>query len=429
MNDSIDRRRFVQVATGGTVIALAGCLSDDGDGDGDGDGNEGEDEGEPDTGDSTDEDENGDGESPGDDADGSEGLVYAFAPNTIAVIDPEEGTVVDEITEDLSDESWADPRITAAYDEIYVVRESPSQVVVIDTDAREIVDEVDIGPNPTHMYHPNDDEMWVHSDEEGTFYVVDTDTHEVTEIVESGLENEGHGKLLYHEDFGSMGYATNVNDPATLLIDLESYERTDYVELENEDEGTHYKAYAPETGLAYFEHGDETAVVDTESDEVVEYLDFAGGMYLSPDETVLGVLDGNSIRFIDATTADSEEHGVVDVDEGPDALRYYEADDGTLYAFTAHTQTDQASIIDVEALEIVETVDIGDIVRPEGAPFLYRSGVAGGGYFISPADDDGIVAIVDMASQEVVDHVEVEEGVDTVQFVGDSGVGYTGTLR
>lgn len=422
MDRSVRRRRFVQVAGSGLVVGIAGCAGDDGDDSDDGD-EAGDDHDDHDHNDGDDDEgsetENGD----------SEGLIYAFAPNTIALIDPAEGEVVDEITDGLDDEGWGDPRITADYDEIYVIRESPSQVLVIDTAAHEIVDEVDIGPDGTHMYHPNDDEMWAHSDEEGTFYVIDTDSHEVTEIVESGLEEEGHGKLLYHEDMGSMGYATNVNDPAALIIDLEAYERTDSIELENEEEGTHYKAYAPEIGLAYFEHGDETAVVDTDDDEVVEYLDFSGGMYLSPDEDVLGVLDGDSIRFLDATSEDSEELAVVEVDEGPDALRYHESEDGTLYAYTAHTQTDEASVIDVEAGEIVETLEIGDIVRPDDAPFLHRIGVAGGGYFVSPADADGIVAILDMEEQGVVDHVEVEEGVDTVQYVGDSGTGYTGALR
>ncbi|SDR11662.1 beta-propeller fold lactonase family protein [Natronobacterium texcoconense] len=415
MNGSIDRRRFVQVVTGSAVIGLAGCLGDGGEGD-DGD-------------DDADQGETGDDGTDDPETEGSEGMVYAFAPNTISIIDPEEGEVVDEITDDLSDEGWGDPRITADYSEIYVVRESPSQVLVIDTEAREIVDEVDVGPGVTHMYHPNDDEMWAHSDDEGAFYVIDTDSHEVTEIVQSGLENEGHGKLLYHEDLGTRAYATNVNDPAALIIDLEEYERTDDVELENDEEGTHYKAYAPETGLAYFEHGDETAVVDSETDEIVDTLDVAGGMYLSPDEEVMGVLDGDTIRFLDATSEDSEELGSVEVDDGPDALRYHESDDGTLYAYTAHTQTDEASVIDVEEFEVVETVDVGDIVRPEGARHLHRTGIAGGGYFVTPADDDGIVAIVDMEAQEVVDHVEVEDGVDTVQYVGDSGVGYSGQLR
>ncbi|MXV61198.1 hypothetical protein GS429_03805 [Natronorubrum sp. JWXQ-INN-674] len=416
MDASIARRRFVQVVAGSSTIALAGCVGGDDDAD-----------------DGTGDDPNGDGDDPNGDessGEGSEGFIYAFAPNTIAIIDPADGEIVDEIADGLDDEGWGDPRITADYGEIYVTRESPSQVLVIDTERREIVDEVDIGPDPTHMYHPNDDEMWAHSDGEGTFYVIDTDSHDVTEIVESGLENEGHGKLLYHEDLGSTGYATNVNDPGVPVIDLENYERSEFIEFADvDDQGTHYKAYSPETELAYFEFGDETVVVDSESYEIVDRLDFAGGMYLSPDEAVLGVLDGNSIRFLDATSEESEEHGVVDVDEGPDALRYHEAEDGTLYAFTAHTQTDQASIIDVEDLEIVETVDIGDIERPEDAHHLHRSGVAGGGYFITPADADGIVAIVDMEAQEVVDHVEVEEGVDTVQFVGDSGGGYSGTLR
>ncbi|ELY53494.1 hypothetical protein C491_21436 [Natronococcus amylolyticus DSM 10524] len=420
MDQSVKRRRFVQVAGSGLVVGIAGCAGDDGD-DGDDSDEAGDDHDDHD-------DHNGDDEESETENGDSEGLIYAFAPNTIAIIDPEDGEVVDEITDDLDDEGWGDPRITTDYSEIYVIRESPSQVLVIDTEAREIVDEVDIGPDATHMYHPNDDEMWAHSDDEGTFYVIDTDSHEVTEIVESGLEEEGHGKLLYHEDMGSVGYATNVNDPGSPVIDLENYERSDFIEFENDEEGTHYKAYAPETGLAYFEFGDETVVVDTEDDEVVDTLDFAGGMYLTPDEEVLGVLDGDDVRFLDATSEDSEELGVVEVGDDPDALRYHEADDA-VYAFTANTQTDEASIIDVEAAEVVETVDIGDIERPEDADHLHRTGVAGGDYFVSPADADGIVAIVDMDAQELVEQVEVEEGVDTVQYVGHSGVGYTGTLR
>jgi DNA-binding beta-propeller fold protein YncE len=425
MVQSVKRRRVVQLLGSGLLVSIAGCADDNGDGDESDDdhdhnGDDHDHDGDEEGGDEDDENGNED----------NEGLVYAFAPNTIAIIDPEEGEVVDEISDGLDDEGWGDPRITADYSEIYVLRESPSQVLVIDTQAHEIVDEVDIGPDPTHMYHPNDEEIWAHSDDEGTFYVVDTDSHEVTEVVESGLENEGHGKLLYHEDLGSMGYATNVNDPGVPVIDLENYERSDFIEFADDDEqGTHYKAYAPETGLAYFEFGDETVVVDTEDNEVADTLDFAGGMYLTPNEETLGVLDGDDIRFLDVTTEESEEIGVVEVDEGPDALRYYESEDGAVYGFTAHTQTDQASIIDMEEFEVVDTVDIGDIVRPEDAEHLHRTGVAGNNYFISPADDDGIVTIVDMEAQETLDHVEVEEGVDTVQYVGDSGVGYTGRLR
>ncbi|NGM67825.1 hypothetical protein G6M89_02165 [Natronolimnobius sp. AArcel1] len=424
MERRVKRRRLIQAMSGGLVVGVAGCLGGDDD-TGNGDDGTGDDHGDHDD---HDHDDDGDDDTEGDDAPGSDGLAYAFSPDTIAIIDPEDGEVVDEITDGIDDNGWGDTRITADYSEIYAIEESLDQVLVIDTETREIVAEVDIGPDATHMYHPNDDEMWAHSDDEGTFYVIDTEDHSVIETVESGLEAEGHGKLLYHEDFGSMGYATNVNDPGAPVIDLENYERSDFIEFDDEDQGTHYKAYSPETGLAYFEYGDVTVVVDTEDDEIVDELEFAGGMYLTPDEEILGVLDGDQVRFLDATSEDSEELGVVDVGEGPDALRYYDGDDG-LYAFTAHTQTDEASVIDVDELEVVETLEVGDIERPEDAHHLHRSAVAGDEYFFTPAEADGFVAVVDMAEQEVVDHVEVGDGVDTVQYVGDSGVGYTGKLR
>lgn len=409
MEQQLARRRLVQGVGVALAVGLAGCTGDDED-----------DDAETTNGD--------DSAEPGGDGEVTEGLVYAFGPDEIAVIDPEDGEVVTEITEGIEAESWGDPQITQDRERIFVLREDPSQVVVIDTTSHEIVGEVDIGPGPTHVYHPRDDEVWAHADDEGTFYVVDVGDLEVTEIVEAGLDAEGHGKLLYHEDLGATGYATNVTDPGAPVIDLESYERTDFIEFEaDSDDGTHYKAYSPANGLAYFEFGDETVVVDVDTNDSVDRLDFSGGMYISPDDEMMGVLDGDTIRFLDVTDDASEEIGAVTVEGGPDALRYYEGADG-LYAFTANTMNDQAAVIDVEDLEVVDTLDVGDIVRPEGAPFLHRSGVADGEHFVTPAEDDGFVAIVDMETREV-EHVDVGEGVDTVQIVGDSGTGYTGRLR
>ena len=413
-----DRRRFIRWGAAGLAVGLAGCL-------GDGD-DEGEPSGDDDTGNGGD---TGNGDDGNGEAEIDEGALYAFAPNTIAVIDPDEGEVIEEITDGLSDEEWGDPQIAHDHSQLFVVRESPSQVLVIDTATHEIVSEVDIGPDPTHMYHPTDDEIWAHSDDEGTFYVIDSKSHDVIEIVESGLDAEGHGKLLYHEDLGGVGYATNVNDPGLPVMDLDAYERTDFVEF-GEEGGTHYKAYGPQNGLVYGEFGDETVVVDSETDEVVDRLDFSGGMYLGPGEDLLGVLDGDTIRFLDVTDDEHEEVGTVELeDAGPDALRYHEAEDGTLYAITANTMNDRAPVIDVDEFEVVDELDVGDIVRPEGAPFLHRTGVIHDGQFATPADDGGTVSIVDVERREVVAEVEIEEGVDTVQFVGDSGTGYTGRIR
>ena len=53
-----------------------------------------------------------------------------------------------------------------------------------------------------------------------------------------------------------------------------------------------------------------------------------------------------------------------------------------------------------------------------------RAGVVGDGIFVTPADASATVAIVDMETRDVTE-VDVETGVDTVQYVGDSGMGYS----
>ncbi|ARS90584.1 hypothetical protein [Natrarchaeobaculum aegyptiacum] len=421
MKRPVIRRQFLQVAGGSLAIGLAGCLEDEAETTDDESGDEDDDHDHDHDHDHDDDDENG--EEPG-----SDGLLYAFSPDEIAVVDPDSGEIVDEITDGIDGADWSDPQLTHDYGKLFVGENSLDQLLVIDTASREVIDEVDVGPGVTHIYHPTDDEIWAHADDEGAFYVVDVDSHDVREVVQSGLEDEGHGKLLYHEDMDGVGYATNVNDPGVPVIDLENYERSDFLEFADEDDqGTHYKAYSPSNGLAYVEFGDETVVVDPSEDEVVDTLSFSGGMYLTPDETLMGVLDGDTIRFLDVTDEENEEVGTVEVDGGPDALRYHDGEDG-IYAFTANTMDDQGAVIDLESFEVVETITVGDIERPEDAHHLHRSGVAGGGYFLTPAEADGYLTVVDMETFDVVT-VEVADGVDTVQYVGDSGVGYTGRIR
>ncbi|SEW11163.1 beta-propeller fold lactonase family protein [Natrinema salifodinae] len=391
MAHSIDRRRFVQVVSGGLAIGAAGCLGGD------------------------DDDESGD-ENDGDGAgEGSAGLAYAFGPNAISLIDPAAGEVVDEIADGVDGYEYGDAVVTNDGSQLFVIEETLSQVLVIDLETREIAAEVGMGPDGTHMYHPTDDEMWAHSDAEGTFYVIDTESHEVVETVEAGLDGEGHGKLLSHEDFGDVGYATNVNDPALHVIDLESYERTDSIEL-GEDGGTHYKAYSPSNGFAYVEYGDVTAVVDTETDEVVDELDVVGGMYLTPDEERMAIIDHGELHLFDVTGDETAEVGSVAIEGGPDDLEYYEADDG-LYGFTANTMDSQTAVVDMDALEEVDRIEAGDIERPEGAQHLHRSAVSGDGYFFTPADAEGSVAVIDMADRELIDQVAIEDGVGAVAYI------------
>ncbi|QCS41807.1 YncE family protein [Natrinema versiforme] len=391
MVQSIDRRRLVQAITGGLAVGVAGCLG----GDDDDETNEETDDAKPD--------------------EGSAGLAYAFGPDAISLVDPSAGEVVDEITDGVDGYEYGDAVVTADGSQLFAIEETLSQVLAIDLEAREIAAEIGMGPGGTHMYHPTDDEMWAHSDTEGTFYVIDTDSHEVIETVEAGLDGEGHGKLLSHPELGDTGYATNVNDPALHVVDLEAYERTDTIEL-GEDGGTHYKAYSPANGFAYVEYGDVTAVVDTETDAVVDELDVAGGMYLTPDEERMAIVDHGAIHAFDVTGDETTAIGSVTIEGGPDDLEYYRADD-TLYGFTANTMDDDSVVVDMDALEAVDRIEVGDIERPAGAQHLHRSAVSGDGYFITPADAEGTVAVIDMADREPVAQVEVGDGVGTVAYV------------
>ncbi|MDJ1431362.1 hypothetical protein [Halostagnicola sp. A-GB9-2] len=394
------RRRLVQAFGGGLVVALAGCTSEGDDDNGD-DGHDDHDNGD---------NENGDGP-------GSEGLVYAFGPDAIGIIDPEDGELIEEITDDdLDGSEWGDPRISRNHERIFVNEGSRNQLLVVNTENQEIEEWIDVGGDPTHIYNPVEGEIWTHADDEGTFYVVDSE--ELSVIDEVDIADGGHGKLLSHDDLGDDAYAMNVTEAAAIGVDLDAREATDPVELEDAG-GTHYKAYAPETGYAYAQQTNGgTAVIDTETNDVVDVLDFDGGMYLSPDDELLGCILDDEIRFVDATSEESEVVDSVEVDGEPAALRFHDSDDG-LYAFTANIGSADVVVIDVDEMEEVDRIDAGEV---DGE---YRAGVAGGEYFLTPSDTDGTVTVVDMETQELVETVEVADGVDTVQYVGDSGVGYS----
>ena len=110
------KRRSVIGADGALAVAtLAGCL-----------------EGGTDDG-------NSNGDEP--EAVGSDGLVYAFASDRISILDPADGDVVDELTDEFDDEIWADPRITHGYGLTFAADES---LAIVDMTSR-TVDLIDVG--------------------------------------------------------------------------------------------------------------------------------------------------------------------------------------------------------------------------------------------------------------------------------------------
>ncbi len=400
MAHSVNRRSFIAGSSGITLSSFAGCLGD-----------EPEDTGNGDTEDVAGE-ENDDHE-----VVGSDGLIYAFGSDRISILDPATGEIIDELTEEISDITWRDPQITHNSRYIFTVAQRPSQVHVIDTGTRRWKEAIDVGPGVNHIYHPFDDEIWVHADEEGAFYIIDVDNLNVTEIVNASLEEEGHGKLLFHEDMGKTGYATNVSDPGLSVIDMDGYERTEFIEF-GDAGGTHYKAYGPRNGLAYVEYFRGTVVVDTDTNEIVDELDSTGGMFISPDGERLAIV-GNDISLFDITNDDSEFIETIVIDGDPGTLRF--APDGD-HAFVTIADRGEIVVVDLTGLETIDRLEAGETNSRN------RMGVTSEQYFITPADADETVAIVEMDSLDV-EQIDVGFPVDTLQYVGNSGTGFSGGYR
>lgn len=94
MVSTVKRRRFVQAMSGGLAVSIAGCSTDAQDEDPE---NDSDDEQTQENGEDTETVTGSNG-----------GVAYAFGPNTIAIIDPAEGEVVDEITEGIDGYEWGD---------------------------------------------------------------------------------------------------------------------------------------------------------------------------------------------------------------------------------------------------------------------------------------------------------------------------------
>jgi YVTN family beta-propeller protein len=350
-------------------------------------------------------------------------VLYAFAPEKIAVIEPKSASIVKTISTGLVGVEWADPILSPDGRLVFVNDRANAKVIVIDAEEHEVIKKIPVGPRPVHIYNPlHGNEIWTHSDEEGAFYVIDTNSIEVTSRVVAALNNTGHGKLRYHETLGNKAYATNSNDPAVFVINLQNKSVTKTIKLCETEEGTggtHGKAYSPYSKHAYFEcsRTGKTAVLDTTTDTLVKYLDGSGQLFETPDERFVVIMDkrNSKVHVIDATRG-SEIIASIPVEGGADKIYFHEKD-GRLYGFTANTLTPDSAVIDFQEMKVVKRIAAGDIERPEGAAFLHRGGDSGGGFFFTEASGDGVVAIIDVESQTLHAAVPLKK-VDHVMYVG-----------
>lgn len=407
-SNRVARRTFIRTVTAGTIVGLAGC-SDESDSGQDQNGTQSPTE--TPTSDGTETTTEQQNDSP------TENVIYAFAPGQITVIDPQNAEVVAEITEGVDDVDWGDAIPSPDNRRLFVNDGTNARVIIIDTEQQQIETRIDVGPDPTHMYHPRENELWTHSDEEGAFYIIDMNELTVTDKVVAAQENTAHGKLAYHEQLGTTGYATNTNDQGIHVIDLEAKETTDFIETHDEG-GTHAKRYNPVSNRLYIEGTRDvrTAVVNPDNGSVETHYDVVGHIYNTPgDEYVVWVNEEQGVNVLDPEQGKFVAE--IPVEGAPDKVFFTEKD-GTVFGFTANTQNSKAAVVDFDKLEVVKKIEVGDILRPEDARFLHRGGLTADGWFVTPASGDGVVSIVDAEAFELHEKVPVTEGVAKVAYVG-----------
>jgi hypothetical protein len=153
-------------------------------------------------------------------------VVYAFSPNKIVVVDPK---TLDTKSISVSNIIWGDVVSSPDHKLLFANDRTNNAVQVVSVDSQKVLKSILIGKRPVHTYNPKaGNEIWAHSDIEGTFYVIDTGSLSVTHkvLAASDAANGGHGKLLWSTALGDKAYATNTNDTKLHVLSLSQYKET-----------------------------------------------------------------------------------------------------------------------------------------------------------------------------------------------------------
>ena len=153
-------------------------------------------------------------------------VVYTFSPNKITVVNPK---TLESKSIFASDIMWGDVVSSPDHKLLFANDRTNNAVQVISVDSLKVVKSIPVGERPVHTYNPKGrNEIWTHSDNEGTFYVIDigslTVKHKV--MAASDAAKGGHGKLLWSSDLGDKAYATNTLDSNLHVLSLSQYKET-----------------------------------------------------------------------------------------------------------------------------------------------------------------------------------------------------------
>jgi len=347
-------------------------------------------------------------------------VVFAFSPNKITAVDP---NTLKSASIPVSNIMWGDVAVSPDQKLLFANDRTNNAVQVISVDSMKIVKTIPIGMRPVHMYNPKGgNEMWTHSDVEGTFYVIDVGSLAVTHkvLAASDAAKGGHGKLLWSAELGDKAYATNLLDHNLHVLSLSQYKETGIIDTGCK--GTHGNSYNVPTKMVYIACNDgHVVVIDPAKDAVVATL--VGGSqvwpgahdpWMSEDSPFLVSPTTEDMKIIDTRThMNAGEIGLKDA--GYVVLHKV---GGNLLGFTASNRMPIVYVLDVQAMKVAKRIDLsspkagGEELGPGGGDIIDHGGML---YVVSAFN--GMLSFVDMNEQGSKGSVFIEKGVSQVVWV------------
>jgi hypothetical protein len=349
----------------------------------------------------------------------SHNVVYAFSPNKIVVVDPK---TLETKSISVPNIMWGDVVASPDHKLLFANDRTNNAVQVISIDSLKVVKSISIGKRPVHTYNPKArNEIWAHSDIEGTFYVIDTGSLSVTHkvLAASDAAKGGHGKLLWSTALGDKAYATNTNDTKLHVLSLSQYKETGTIETGCK--GTHGHSYNIPTKMVYIACNDgHVVVINPATDTFLTTL--VGGSqvwpgahdeWISEDSPYLVSPMAQTMKVIDTKT----RMNVGDINLKDTGFVVLHNVAGKLLGFTVGNREPFVYVIDVKAMKVTKQIDVTPPKPPEGLS-------EGGGDIVDHGDMlyvvralDGMLSIIDMKEQRNKGSVFIEKGVNHIVYV------------
>lgn len=293
---------------------------------------------------------------------------------------------------------------------VYISNAYSGTISVVDHEAREVVEIVDVADRTSHgiAAHPNGQYLYTGDAKDGNIYVISTEDFEVVETIDVGTSAHGidihpSGRHLYVSG-GSVNTRGDV-----VVVDLETYEVVKRIATD----GAGHINFSPDGAYAFVSNVDldRIAVIDTAALEQLTNVPVGAGpneAVASPDGSLVytanvrddsvSVVATDRWEVVDRIPAGEGTHGI---DVSPDGK----------FVWTSNRASNDITVIDAETREVVETIPAWESVN-------HLSITPDGSVVYVTSTESGSVLLVDSRTFEPLGRIQVGEEPHEIAFTG-----------